>query len=167
MLECVSFFDELRWQNKFKGLYATYQLNDEKIVFLQPFTYMNLSGESVAPACHFFKIEPDQVLAIHDELELDFGVVGFKRNGGLAGHNGLRSLATNLGTRDFNRFRLGISRPAHRDITSYVLGNFAPDEQVVLPTYLEKAAALLEECLSEGFEYAATQYKKTKVIETG
>ena len=164
LLEALSFYDEFEWQNRFKGEYAVHLKAGEKIFFLKPLTYMNRSGESIREIIRFFKIEIGQIIVIHDDLELDFGVIGFKRNGGLAGHNGLRSTAAYLGTRDFNRLRLGISRPAHTDITSYVLGDFSEDEQVLLPTYLEEAARLLELCLEQGFEIAADQYKKKKAI---
>ena len=164
MIEYLSFFPELNWQNKFKGEYAAHTIAGEKIFFLAPQTFMNKSGESIRDMTHFFKIEPEEIIVIHDDLELDFGVTGFKRSGGLAGHNGLRSTASCLGTKDFNRQRLGISRPGHSDITSYVLGNFSKDEQAVLPLYLEEAAKLLELCLEQGFDAAAEKFKKTRVI---
>ena len=99
------------------------------------------------------------------ELELDFGVIGFKRGGGLGGHNGLRSTASCLGTRDFNRLRLGISRPPHSDITSYVLGPFSSEERIVLPTYLEEAAKLLEDCLTDGFGAMEKPYRKKQLLQ--
>ncbi|MCP5106934.1 MAG: aminoacyl-tRNA hydrolase [bacterium] len=164
MLERLSFFPELNWQNKFKGEYASVSIAGRKVFFLAPLTYMNLSGESLLPMMQFFKIPVEEVLVVHDELELDFGVLGFKKGGGLAGHNGLRSIAAVLGTRDFNRLRLGISRPAHSDITSYVLGNFSPDEQAVLPTFLEKSAELLELSFTEDFDTLTKKYRKINTI---
>jgi PTH1 family peptidyl-tRNA hydrolase len=164
MLEKLSFYDELEWRNKFKGEFAVHSRSGEKIFFLKPFTYMNRSGESIREITGFFKISIEDILVVHDELELDFGVAGFKQNGGLAGHNGLRSIAASLGTREFDRLRLGISRPAHRDITSYVLGNFSEEEQTFLPFYSEAAANLLELCLIEGFDSVKDQYKKKRLI---
>lgn len=164
MIEFLSFYDELEWQNKFKGEFAVRLIAEEKIYFLEPLTYMNRSGDSIREIVRFFKIEEEEILVVHDDLQLDFGVIGFKRDGGLAGHNGLRSIAANLGTRDFNRLRLGISRPAHSDITSYVLGDFSQDEQAVLPVYLQEAAKLLELCLEQGFDIVEEQYKKKKVV---
>jgi PTH1 family peptidyl-tRNA hydrolase len=164
LLENLSFYENLEWKDKFKGEYARHSLSGEKIFFLKPLIYMNRSGESIRELISFFKIDLEDVLVLHDDLELDFGVTGFKRNGGLAGHNGLRSIASCLGTKDFNRMRLGISRPSHSDITSYVLGSFSEDEQVVLPTYLEAAAALLELYLTQGFDMVEEQYKKKRVI---
>lgn len=165
MVEYLSFFDDLNWKEKFKGEYTTASIDGRKVYFLAPLTYMNRSGESLLAMMQFFKIPMEEVLVVHDELELDFGVLGFKQGGGLAGHNGLRSITSVLGTRDFKRLRLGISRPSHSDITSYVLGNFSPDETAVLPTFLEGAADLLEKCLTEDFAVMAKQYRKEKLLE--
>lgn len=164
MIEFLSYYPELDWQEKFKGLYSTYGIGNERVFFLKPLTYMNRSGLSLVILMNFFQIEPEEVLVIHDDLELDFGVVDFKRGGGLGGHNGLRSIASSLGTRDFNRMRLGISRPSHRDITSYVLGPFSSEEEPLLENFFSKAAGLLENCLDEGFDLAVKKYKKIKTV---
>jgi len=165
LLEHLSFYHSLTWQTKFKGEYSTYSIGGEKFFFLKPQTYMNKSGESVQPLAHFFKIKPDKILVIHDDIELDFGVVGFKTGGGLAGHNGLRSLAGSLGTREFKRMRLGISRPTHGKVEAYVLSNFSEDEKIVLPTYLGKAANLLEQCLNEDFNTIEIKFKKENLLK--
>lgn len=166
MIEKLSFFPELEWQQKFKGEYSYFVMGGRKVYFLAPLTYMNLSGESLLPTMKYFKIPMEEVLVVHDELELNFGVLGFKQGGGLAGHNGLRSVASALGTQDFKRMRLGISRPDHTDITSYVLGNFSPGEQAILPTYLEEAAKILEICLVEEFEVILKKYRKKNLLLT-
>ena len=165
MIEYLSFFPDLDWKEKFNGEYALRRFGDDVVFFLKPLTFMNRSGISLAALMNFYQLEPEEILVIHDELELDFGVVSFKRGGGLGGHNGLRSTSATLGTRDFNRLRLGISRPAHRDITSYVLGPFSREEQPFLPLYFEEAAKLLEFCLTQGFDAAEKKYRKKKVIE--
>ncbi len=166
LVEILSFYDELDWKEKFKGVYADYRVPGayDKVFFLEPWTFMNLSGQSLVAAMQFFKIEIEEVLVVHDELELGFGTVSFKNGGGLGGHNGLRSVASSLGTRDFKRFRLGISRPSHRDISSHVLSNFSPDEEPLIPTYLENAADLLEKCLSDSFENLEKSHRKIKII---
>ena len=125
---------------------------------------MNLSGESVQPMAHFFKIKFNEILVIHDDIELDFGVIGFKTGGGLAGHNGLRSVVNALGTREFKRMRLGISRPTHGKVEAYVLSNFSNDEKIILPTYLDKAANLLEQCLTEDFNTIEKKHKKEMLL---
>ena len=166
LLEYLSFFNSLSWQSKFKGEFATYSVGGEKIFFLKPQTYMNLSGESVQPFAHFFKIKFDEILVIHDDIELDFGVIGFKTGGGLAGHNGLRSIANSLGTRDFKRMRLGISRPSHGTVEAFVLSNFSDDEKTVLPIYLGKAAKLLEQCLNEDFNIVENKFRKENLLNS-
>jgi len=165
LLDHLSFNNTLSWQTKFKGEFATYSIGEEKIFFLKPQTYMNKSGESVQPFAHFFKIKFDEILVIHDDIELDFGVVGFKTGGGLAGHNGLRSVANSLGTKDFKRMRLGISRPIHGTVEAYVLSKFSEDELTVLTLYLERAAKLLELCLNENFDRFENKYKKEVLIK--
>lgn len=164
MLEFLSFYDELDWQEKFNGEMAVRLVGDEKVYFIKPQTYMNLSGRSVAKIFNFYQFELEDLLVIHDELELSFGVMGFKRGGGLGGHNGLRSMNSSLGTRDFNRLRLGISRPSHSDITSYVLGPFSEDEEAVLPTFLEQAASYLEQWLAEGFDSIGEEFRKKNLL---
>lgn len=164
MIEYLSFYDDLKWHQKFKGLFSETYLEGEKIFLIKPDTFMNRSGISIATAATFYKLDVDEIVVIHDDLELDFGIVGFKKGGGLGGHNGLRSVTVSLGTKDFNRFRLGISRPSHSDITSYVLGGFNKDESAVLPIILEKGAKLFEENLGEDFSRLYSKYRKEKVL---
>lgn len=166
VLEYLSFADDLHWQRKFNGHYSGVNIGERKVFFLKPETYMNLSGQCLLPMVEFFKLEVEEILVLHDDLELPFGTLGFKQGGGLAGHNGLRSVAAALESRDFNRLRLGISRPAHSDITSYVLSSFSGDEEAVLPLFLEGAARLLEQSLSEEFRIFTLKYKKEKIIQT-
>jgi PTH1 family peptidyl-tRNA hydrolase len=165
VVECLSFADELHWQQKFNGQYAAAHIDGEKILFLKPETYMNLSGRSVGPAAQFFDIEVEEILVIHDDLELPFGVLGFKQGGGLGGHNGLRSVTAALGSQDFNRLRLGISRPDHSDITAHVLSPFSEDEAALLPPFLEEAATLLEQSLTADFHTVAARFRKEKIID--
>ena len=93
---------------------------------------MNLSGDSIGEIAHFYKIKPEEILVIHDELELPVGTMSLKWSGGLGGHNGLRSTKSNLGTQDFWRLRFGIGRPNHDDISGYVLSDFTKDERIIL-----------------------------------
>jgi peptidyl-tRNA hydrolase, PTH1 family len=121
------------WRGKFKGRIAEVRDGDDRLGLLVPETYMNESGRSVAEGLRFFKLEPERLLVIHDELDLELGDVRAKRGGGLAGHNGLRSLADSLGTQDFLRVRVGIGRPERGDrrpIADWVLQPFAPGTDV-------------------------------------
>ncbi len=154
----------VQWQNKFKGLYVQKNIAGDKVTFLKPQTFMNKSGESVQALMHFFKLTPQELLVVHDDIELDFGFVGFKKGGGLAGHNGLRSVADILKTKDFYRFRFGVSRPTHGNVSSFVLSKFSADEQIVLSGVLTKAGEMLEFCFQEGIKSALQDYQKVKLI---
>ncbi|GMO58798.1 MAG: aminoacyl-tRNA hydrolase [Treponemataceae bacterium] len=120
----------------------------EKIFFVKPQTFMNLSGESAISVMKFYKITPAETLVVHDELELPFGTIGLKFGGGLGGHNGLRSMEKNTGSRDFFRLRIGIGRPSHPDIAAYVLSDFGGGEKEALPQIFAQAHALLRELFS-------------------
>jgi PTH1 family peptidyl-tRNA hydrolase len=115
------------WKSKFSGQLAEIKVGDEKLVLLKPETYMNESGRSVGAAARFFKIEPEDVVVVHDEGDFDLGRLEVKHGGGLAGHNGLRSIAQELGTQDFTRLRIGVGRPERgdpRSLADYVLADF-------------------------------------------
>ena len=113
------------FSKKFSGEIAEGVIDGEKIVLLKPLTFMNESGRSVGEAARFFKIEPKDVVVIHDELDLAAGRVRVKTGGGHGGHNGLRSIDAHLGTRDYKRVRLGIGHPGHKDqVSPYVLSDF-------------------------------------------
>ena len=124
---------------------------------------MNRTGESARAAADFFRLEPENIIICHDDIELDFGEAAFKKGGGAAGHNGLRSAVQHLGTNEFFRFRLGISRPARGGVDSHVLGRFTQDEEAALPLFLEKASALLSDFIS-GQQEELLKMKKQKLI---
>ncbi len=163
-IDQLSFFEKLIWKNKFKGDYSEISLNGDKNYFLKPHTYMNLSGESAIALIQFFKIPLVDILVVHDELDLPFGVIAFKEGGGTAGHNGLKSLASHLGTTEFNRLRLGIGRPKIGTVSNFVLSPFSSDEEMVLGKYLLESAKAMEIYLSSGFQKAASLYSKKKII---
>jgi peptidyl-tRNA hydrolase, PTH1 family len=136
------------WKSKFSGLLAEIHVDGQKVVLLKPETYMNDSGRSVGAAAAFFKVEPEDVLIVHDEGDFDLGRIEVKHGGGLAGHNGLRSIAQHLGTQDFDRLRIGVGRPERgdpRSLADYVLADFdAHDDADAL---VERAADAVESYL--------------------
>ena len=164
VFEELSFAGDLRWQENFKGHYAVYQNGSEKIYFLKPQTYMNLSGESVQPLMAFFKITVDNILVLHDELDLPFGTIAFKKGGGLAGHNGLKSITASLGTQDFKRVRIGIGRPVHGDVSNWVLSGYTGEDKDFFRPFIKGTAAAIEEYIKVGFDKAATTYSKKKIV---
>jgi peptidyl-tRNA hydrolase, PTH1 family len=119
------------WKGKFNAQLAEVRIDGHKVVLLKPETYMNLSGRSISGAMRFYKLEPESVLVVHDETDLPLGRLQARRGGGLAGHNGLRSVAEHLGTPDFLRLRIGVGRPERGDprpLADYVLSDFEAHE---------------------------------------
>lgn len=159
-LDHVDFLQDLVWKEKFKGLYSSKDFDGDRFYFLKPQTYMNLSGESVRPMMDFFKIPKENLLVLHDELDLPFGTLGFKPGGGLAGHNGLKSLAQHLGDGEFKRLRMGIGRPVHGSVSDWVLSRFSDDQSARLEDYFLMARDALKCYISQGFSKAASQYSK-------
>ena len=143
------------WRNRFKGEVSEGQIAGQRIVLLKPNTYMNDSGNSVQPAAAFHKIPIGDITAFHDELDLAPGKVRVKKGGGAAGHNGLRDMQRAFGSPDFQRVRLGIGHPGHKDrVHGHVLGNFAKVDAEWLDRLLEavaEAAPLLAEGQGEAF----------------
>lgn len=130
------------WQAKHKGHVTKGKLAGEDLVLLKPQTFMNLSGESVQPAAAFYKIEPQDILVIHDELDLPPGHLRHKVGGSDAGHNGLKSISKLLGTPNYSRLRIGIGRPEHKSaVADYVLQKPTAAEELAL---IESVAWVIE-----------------------
>lgn len=192
--QSLPFYGRFNWNAKFKGEYAcvdtpvladwfaetgVYSKKDgspavipdgapEKIYFLKPLTYMNLSGESVGELARFFKIAPSEILVIHDELELPLGTVSLKWSGGLGGHNGLRSMKAAFGTADFWRLRFGLTKPADRNIADYVLSNFTDDEQIILAQEFSETHKLFAQFLlstDENQRRLLEKWSKKKLVD--
>ena len=157
------------WRAKFEGETADGSIAGARAVLLKPATYMNESGRSVGAAARFFKIEAADVIVLHDELDLAPGKLRFKTGGGLAGHNGLKSIAAHLGP-DFKRLRIGIGHPGDKDrVTGYVLRDFAKSDSDWVAKTVEaiaEAAPLLAQGDSSGFLTRAALILKPPKEET-
>ena len=143
------------WRSKFSGQLAEIRLDGHKVALLKPETYMNDSGTSVGAAARFFKVAPDAVLVVHDESDLEAGRLQVRLGGGLAGHNGLRSIASQLKTQDFLRLRVGVGRPERGDrrpLADWVLSDFEPHEDA--EALVARAADAVETLDAEGIEQA-------------
>jgi PTH1 family peptidyl-tRNA hydrolase len=143
------------WKSKFSGQLAEIRLDGHKVALLKPETYMNESGRAVSGATRFYKLEPGEVLVVHDEGDFERGRLELKVGGGLAGHNGLRSIAQHLKTPDFLRLRVGVGRPERGDprpLADYVLSNFEPHDDA--ETLVARAADAVEQLDAEGLEQA-------------
>ena len=148
-----------RWRAKFSGQLAEVRLDALRLALLKPETFMNDSGRSVAAATRFFKVEPESLLVVHDDVDLEPGRLQARAGGGLAGHNGLRSLAQTLGTQEFLRLRIGVGRPGRgdpRSVADYVLSPVELDEDV--GALVSRAADAVETVAREGVEAAQQRF---------
>jgi len=149
------------WKAKFNGQLSEIRVDGHKLALLKPETYMNESGRSVGAAAKFFKVEPDAVLIVHDEGDFDLGRLERKYGGGLAGHNGLRSIAQHLKTQDFLRLRIGVGRPERGDprpLADYVLSDFEPHDDA--EALIARAADAVEQLDAEGLERAQARVNR-------
>jgi PTH1 family peptidyl-tRNA hydrolase len=147
------------WRTKFSGSLAEVRLGDARLALLKPETYMNESGRSVGAGARFFKVEPEQLLVVHDDVDLEPARLQARRGGGLAGHNGLRSLAQHLGSQDFLRLRIGVGRPGRgdpRSVSDWVLSPFEPEEDV--DALVARSADAVETIVNEGLETAQARF---------
>ncbi|MEN4472781.1 aminoacyl-tRNA hydrolase [Mycolicibacterium cosmeticum] len=134
---------------------ATGRLGGRSVVLAKPRVYMNESGRQVGPLAKFYSVPPADIVVLHDELDIDFGRVRLKLGGGEGGHNGLRSVASALGTKDFQRVRIGVGRPPGRkDPAAFVLETFTSVERPEVPLLCENAADATELLLQVGLEAA-------------
>jgi PTH1 family peptidyl-tRNA hydrolase len=143
------------WRAKFSGQLAEVRIDGHRVALLKPETFMNESGRSVQAAAAFFKLEPDAILIVHDEGDLEPGRLQMRLGGGLAGHNGLRSVSAHLGTDDFLRLRVGVGRPGRgdrRSLADYVLSDFEPADDV--DGLVSRAAEVVELLEMQGLEIA-------------
>ena len=130
-----------------------------KLILAKPLTFMNLSGAPVSQLAQFFKVPLENVVAVHDELDVPFGQIRVKRGGGEGGHNGLRSMSKSLGTKEYARVRFGIGRPPGRqDPADYVLSDFGAAERKELDFLVDRAADVVEAVVAEGVEWAQNKY---------
>jgi PTH1 family peptidyl-tRNA hydrolase len=146
------------FRSKFSGRIAETRVGGARVALLEPETYMNESGRSIAAAARFFKVPPEELLVVHDDVDLDVGRLQIRLGGGLAGHNGLRSISQTLGTQDYLRLRVGVGRPSRgdrRSLADYVLAPFEADEGAA--EIVSDAADAVESLLTDGL--VATQQR--------
>jgi peptidyl-tRNA hydrolase, PTH1 family len=147
------------FRSKFSGQLAETRLGDLRLALLKPETYMNVSGRSIGAARRFFKVDPADLLVVHDDVDLEPARLQARFGGGLAGHNGLRSIAQAVGTNDFLRLRIGVGRPGRgdrRSVADYVLNEF--DEDVDVDALVARSADAVEALVTEGLEETQRRY---------
>ncbi len=150
--------------DKFDARVGLGNLGGEKILLLQPQTFMNLSGRSLTAAARFYKVAVGDVLVVHDELDLPFGRLQLKMGGGTGGHNGLKSIQELFGADAYGRLRFGISKPegpnALERVVGHVLSNFSKEEDKELPALIDRAADASECWAREGFQVAMNRFNR-------
>lgn len=139
-------------QTKFHALYAVAHTPKGKVLLVKPYTYMNLSGEAIAPLMNYFNVHLDDLVVIYDDLDLGTGKLRLRQRGSAGGHNGIKSMIQHLGTQNFNRIRIGISRPpAGMKVPDYVLANFTGDEQGDVEDAVKKSVEASQVWLEKPF----------------
>ncbi|MBM7707280.1 PTH1 family peptidyl-tRNA hydrolase [Chryseomicrobium aureum] len=146
-------------QTKFHALYAIAHTPKGKVLLVKPYTYMNLSGEAVAPLMKYFDIPVDDIVVIYDDLDLGTGKLRLRQRGSAGGHNGIKSLIQHLGTQNFNRIRIGISRPpAGMKVADYVLANFREEEQPDMARAIDNSAEACKTWMDKPFLEVMNDY---------
>ncbi|MBQ5152453.1 aminoacyl-tRNA hydrolase [Macrococcoides caseolyticum] len=147
-------------QQKFKGLYTIAMINGEKVLLIEPMTYMNLSGEAVRPLMDYFNVSTEDLLVLYDDLDMPPGRLRLRQKGSAGGHNGIRSLIQHLGTDQFKRIRIGIGRPTgHLKVVDFVLQKFTHDEMIVMDKVINQTIKAVEAFIAgERFENIMNQY---------
>lgn len=155
----------LNAENKFFGKVGKTRMNGKEIRFLVPTTFMNLSGKAVGALANFYRIKPEEILVLHDELDLPPGSVKLKLGGGHGGHNGLKDIVAALGNNNnFYRLRIGIGHPGHRDLVAgYVLNKPSPSEREALENALDEAVNCVELLFKDGIVKATNRLNSFKI----
>ncbi len=156
-----------RWKEEKQALVTRLKIEDRETIFVKPQTFMNKSGESVQALMAYYKIPLENLIVLHDEIDIGFGAIKLHKNRGPGGHNGLKSINEKLGSQDYIRVKLGVGRPENpnMDVASFVLQNFAPHEQGQLNDFLSVAGDAIESLIIDGYQKAATKFTRGPISQ--
>lgn len=149
----------------FRGEYAEFFLNGQKHWILKPHTYMNLSGESVQLLAAYYKVEPENIIAVHDDMDIEYGRVKIRKGGNDGGHKGIRSMIQMLGDPSFIRIKMGIGKDSRKDTIGHVLGKFSPEEAEKLDELIDIGVKAVVSCINEGVKAAMNSFNTRKKAE--
>ena len=153
-------------EKKFKGYYGKAVIGGEKVILLKPQTFMNLSGESVRAAADFYKVDPDHIIVVYDDVSLDVGQLRIRTKGSAGGHNGIKNIIAHLGTQEFPRIKVGVgAKPPKMDLAAYVLSRFGAEEQKIMDEAFGEAAEAAVMMMTTGAERAMNHYNAKKKAE--
>ena len=146
-------------RDKFEGLYSKQKINGEGVILLEPQTYMNESGRSVAQIAKFFKIAPEDILIIHDDMDMPIAKIRIRAGGKSGGHNGIKSIIADLGTEKFNRLKIGIRHPQKQSVVSWVLTPFDADQQKAMDQAFATSAKIIDDFIAgKSAQYLMNKY---------
>lgn len=153
-------------EKKHKALCGKGVIEGRKVLLVKPQTFMNLSGESIRAAVDYYKIEPEDIIVIYDDISLDPGQLRIRLKGSAGGHNGIKNIIAHLGTQEFPRIKVGVgAKPPRMDLADYVLSWFSPDEQKLMDEAFKEAAEAAVSMMTDGAERAMNHYNTKKKAE--
>ena len=147
---------------KFKALVGEGRISGQKVILVKPQTYMNLSGESLQEVVNFYKIDPENLIVIYDDIDLELGTLRIRKAGSAGTHNGMRSVVQHLNSKDFPRIRIGMGGPGKRDLVDFVIGGVSKDEKNVLEDTVTKAVEAIECIVEKGTDMAMNRFNTKK-----
>lgn len=150
------------WKEKFNALYHEERINGEKVIFVKPLTFMNLSGDAVVKYVNYFDVNIDDILVIHDDLDLPFSTYKLKKNSSAGGHNGIKSIINRIGSQEFARLKVGVSHDRSIDTKDYVLGNFSKKEKEQIEVMQKDFNKILESFVNDGIDRTMNIYNTKK-----
>lgn len=150
------------WKEKFNALYTEKRVGSEKVIFVKPLTFMNLSGDAVVKYVNYFDIDIDDILIIHDDLDLNFGTYKLKKDSSAGGHNGIKSIINRLGTQKFSRLKIGVSNNKNIDTKDYVLGRFGKKEMEEFKSMQGTFNEIIESFINFGIDKTMNIYNTKK-----
>lgn len=135
-------------KDKFEGLWTKQKINGEDVILLEPQTYMNESGRSVSQVANFFKVDPEDILIIQDDMDMPIGKIRIRANGKSGGHNGIKSIICDLGTEKFNRLKIGIRHPKNATVVSWVLTPFNDEQQKLMDDAFDTSVKIIDDFIA-------------------
>ena len=148
-------------EKKYKAICGKGMIGSEKVVLVKPQTFMNLSGESIAEAVNFYKVDPEHIIVIYDDISLNPGQIRIRKKGSAGGHNGIKNIIAQLGTDTFQRIKVGVGeKPKGYDLAAYVLGHFHGEDLELMEEGYEKAISATEEILKGEIDAAMNEYNR-------
>lgn len=155
-----NYLGKVNWKTKQETYFYTTEINSEQVIFIKPLTYMNLSGLAVSKIARFYKIANEDILIIHDDLDMKIGTYKLKKNSSSGGHNGIKSIINELNSEEFGRLKIGIGKPNQIPVDKYVVSKFSPEELTEIEDNMNEFKKIIDLFIERGIEEALQNYNK-------